>query len=144
MEKRPVTQGHAVVTIQLDAPLSEAIELMSRQNIRHLAVFDGSEIVGIVSERDLTVIELLMPNELGTVRVAEAMTPEPYVVRESQPLAQVAKTMAEHKYGCVLIADKAGALASIFTANDALLLLAAAAAGRTIGDAVRDKARLAI
>lgn len=143
MDKRPPTHGgDALITIQLDAPLTAAIELMTDRNIRHLPVLDGSQLVGIVSDRDLAAIETLMQGELGTVKVAEAMTPEPYVVSETLPLADVAKTMAEHKYGCVLVTNEEGALTAIFTANDALLLLADAASGRSIGDAISHCKRL--
>lgn len=131
-----------LISIQLDAELSDAFELMQQHDIRHLPVLDGERLVGIVSERDLGVIESLVPNEWETIVVAEAMTPSPYAVHERTPVPEVAQTMAERKYGCVVIIDSEGRLVGIFTTSDALRLLASEAPGRSIGDALQIKARV--
>lgn len=42
-----------VVTVQCDQPLEECMELMIEKSIRHLPVHDGSELVGLLSVRDV-------------------------------------------------------------------------------------------
>jgi CBS domain-containing protein len=42
-----------VVTVQCDQPLEECMELMIEKNIRHLPVYDGEELVGLLSVRDV-------------------------------------------------------------------------------------------
>ena len=42
-----------VVTVQCDQPLEECMELMIEKNIRHLPVYDGSKLVGLLSVRDV-------------------------------------------------------------------------------------------
>ena len=42
-----------VVTVQCDQPLEECMELMIERNIRHLPVYDGEELVGLLSVRDV-------------------------------------------------------------------------------------------
>jgi acetoin utilization protein AcuB len=135
------TARKRIFSIALDAPLGSAIELMAQHNIRHLPVLDGDQLVGILSERDLTAIEALESTELTSLSVAEAMTPDPYTVPASAPLAEVAKKMAEHKYGCAVIVDARGGVLDIFTTNDALLLLADALPQLTVEDAARRGAR---
>lgn len=42
-----------VVTVTLEAPVLECMAIMTRHHLRHLPVFDKSELVGVVSMGDL-------------------------------------------------------------------------------------------
>src|SRR4051812_25530415 len=44
-------------SIQQDQPLRQAHRLMQKKGVRHLPVLDGDELVGLVSERDLYLLE---------------------------------------------------------------------------------------
>ncbi|HEX7476477.1 MAG TPA: CBS domain-containing protein [Polyangiales bacterium] len=129
----------APVSIQVDAELAAAVTLMQEHGIRHLPVLEGDRLVGVVSERDLGVIESLVPEDWERIVVAEAMTPSPFAVSAETPLAEVAKTMAERKYGCVVITGPGGALVGLFTTTDALRVLAGLAPRRTIGEVISEK-----
>jgi acetoin utilization protein AcuB len=130
-----------MVSIELDAPISRAIELMQEHDIRHLPVLDGGRLVGIVSERDLAEGELLRPAGNTEPSVAEAMTPEPYTVSPKTPLSEVAGAMAEHKYGCAVVVDAQGAVLEIFTTSDALRLLAATLPNLAVSEALARSAQ---
>jgi acetoin utilization protein AcuB len=130
-----------IISVALDAALSHAIELMQQHGIRHLPVLDGGQLVGILSERDLTESEALESTELTSLSVAEAMTPDPYAVPTSALLADVALKMAEQKYGCAVIVDASGAVLDIFTTSDALRLLGDALPQLSIEDAVQRATR---
>jgi CBS domain-containing protein len=110
--------------IQLDAELSEAVDLMQKHAVRHLPVMDGEDLTGVVTDRDLAMIESLLPEEWETICVAEAMTPEPYAVAPDAPLWEVAKHMARQKFGCAVVTDEAGNVVGLFTTTDALRVLA--------------------
>ena len=112
------------VCVQLDADLSEAVDLMQRHRIRHLPVMDGDTLTGVVTDRDLAMIESLLPEEWERICVAEAMTPEPYTVQPDAALWEVAKHMAREKFGCAVITDDRGAVVGLFTTTDALRVLA--------------------
>lgn len=127
------------VSIQLDAELGVAIELMQKHEIRHLPVLDGERLVGILSDRDLGIIESLVPDEWLRIVVAEAMTPSPYAVAASTPVSEVARNMADHKYGCVVVTDEQEAVLGLFTTTDALRLLADLEASSSIGQLVGKK-----
>lgn len=103
--------------------LSEAHQLMRERNIRHLPVVDDGKLVGILSQRDVYLVETLKGLDPVTETVGEAMTPEPFAVAPDAPLDEVASTMAEHKYGCAVVVDK-GAVVGLFTTVDALRALA--------------------
>ena len=42
-----------VITVDCSQPLEECMALMIERNIRHLPVYDGSELVGLLSVRDV-------------------------------------------------------------------------------------------
>lgn len=108
-------------TIGRDQTLSEASSRMREFGIRHLAVLHAGKMIGIVSNRDIALVESLPGVDATLLEVHEAMTPEPYTVPPDAPLSEVLRTMAERKYGATLVVDN-GALVGIFTTTDALRL----------------------
>ena len=102
--------------------LASAHALMRNYGLRHLPVLDGTKLVGIVSERDLYLIETLRDVNPEDVRVEEAMTVRTYCVSPETSLEEVAGEMAEHKYGCALVLE-GGAVVGMFTTVDALRVL---------------------
>lgn len=111
------------VCIALEADLGAAVDLMREHGIRHLPVMDGAELAGVVTDRDLAMIESLLPEEWQQICVAEAMTPQPYAVTERAPLWEVAKHMAHEKIGCAVVTDAHGDVIGLFTTTDALRVL---------------------
>jgi acetoin utilization protein AcuB len=112
-------------TIGDEQPLASAHRIMREHRIRHLPVLQGGKLVGIVSERDLHLVETFRDVDPETVAVSEAMTADAYVVRPETTLRSVATEMAERKYGCaVVMTDRK--VVGVFTTVDALRALAAA------------------
>jgi acetoin utilization protein AcuB len=112
----------AVHTIGTKSPLSEAHRLMNDHAIRHLPVLEGGRLVGVVSMRDLHLIETLKGVDPQEVSVEEAMAQEAYTVPPGTGLTEVARTMALHKYGSAVVA-RDGRVEGIFTTIDALRAL---------------------
>lgn len=113
----------APYSIGVDQPLDVAHDLMRAHRIRHLPVLRGGKLVGLLSQRDLYLIETLRDVDPRSVTVEEAMTQDAYAVAPSTPLAKVAKEMAEQRYGCAVVVE-AAQVVGIFTAVDALRALA--------------------
>jgi acetoin utilization protein AcuB len=107
-----------VQTIGDEQPMSVAHRLMREQHIRHLPVLHQGKLVGILSDRDLRLVETLQDVDPTKVTVSEAMTPEPYVVGPEAELDEVVSTMAAKKYGSAVISDN-GKVVGIFTTVDA-------------------------
>lgn len=82
--------------------------------------------MGIVSERDLRLVESISGTKTETTLIEEAMTPEPYMVRADAPLREVIEQMIAHKYGCAIVTEHAGVV-GIFTTIDAMRALLAVA-----------------
>lgn len=109
-------------TIGLEQTLETASRVMREHGIRHLPVLHGGELRGIVSTRDVFLIETLRDVDEKVVTVEEAMTAEPYAVRPDTPLKEVVDTMAAHKYGAAVVMQ-GPKVVGIFTTIDALRVL---------------------
>ncbi len=127
------------VVISSRRTLADAHQIMRERNIRHLPVVDEGRLVGMLSQRDLYLLETLKGVDPATEVVAEAMSPEPFTVRPDAPLEEVALAMARHKYGSAVVVDQ-GAVVGLFTTVDALRALATVLRrGRRLPD--RERAR---
>ena len=109
-------------SIGVDQPLAMAHEMMRTHRIRHLPVLRAGKLVGIVSERDLYLVETLREVDPKSVPVEEAMSQSAYCVSPRAPLTRVADKMAEKKYGCAVVME-GGEVVGMFTVVDALRAL---------------------
>ena len=107
-----------IQTIGDEQPMSVAHRMMREQRIRHLPVLHQGKIVGIVTDRDLHLVETLRDVDPMQVSVSEAMTQDAYVVSPEAPLDEVVSTMAAKKFGSAVVVDH-GHVVGIFTTVDA-------------------------
>ena len=99
--------------------LAQAHRLMRDHHIRHLPVLHGGRLVGVLSDRDLHLIETLRDVDPDKVTVEEAMSPTVYAVSPRAGLDEVVRELAAHKYGCAVVEDN-GKLVGVFTTVDAM------------------------
>lgn len=121
-KKDPTVQKFMTVfphTIGADQPLEKAEKMMAEYRVRHLPVLDGGRLVGILSERDLRLVETLKDVDPSQVQVSEAYTPEPFITSPDKPISEVCREMVAHKFGCALVCEN-NRLVGIFTWVDAL------------------------
>ena len=124
--------SRSVHTIGKDQSLEKAHELMEKFHVRHLPVLDGGRVTGIVSERDLYLMETLKDSHgLEVASVEGAMSADPFTVKPGTLLSDVCDEMARHKYGAALVVE-GPRVVGVLTAVDALRLL---------GGMLRDNAR---
>ena len=108
-------------TIGREQSLRAARHLMRSSDVRHLPVLHGGELVGVLSEREVKILETLPGSDLFTVE--EAMVPDAYIVPADTPLEKVASEMAERKIGSAIVLEGADVV-GVFTSVDALRALA--------------------
>lgn len=110
-------------TIARTATMAEAHRLMREHGVRHLPVVEGTKVVGLVSLRDLHLLETLPGVSPGEVEVEDAMSPDVFVASETDDLADIVERMADARLGSAVVVGHGG-LVGIFTAVDALRALA--------------------
>lgn len=103
-------------------PVKNAHNFMLECGIRHLPVLQETQLVGVVSERDLRAAVNLDQSSL--ICVEDVMHDEPYAILGTTSVADVAKTMASEKLGSAIIVDTQNQVVGIFTTTDALRILA--------------------
>lgn len=109
------------VSVSSDVSIADAQEIMRTWGMRHLPIVDGSKLVGIISDRDI--LRALSLRKPGTTHVGHIMTKSPYRVRQDVSVAEVAKTMADNKFGCAIVINDKDEVVGIFTTTNALQLL---------------------
>ncbi len=106
-------------TIGVEQNLSKADSMMSEYKVRHLPVLSAGKLIGILTDRDVKLVESFKDVDPEKVTVEDAYTPDPYIISPTSSLADVCSEMAEKKYGCALVCDN-HKLVGIFTWIDAL------------------------
>lgn len=114
IQKYMTTTPHS---IGLEQTLAKAHAMMQKFGIRHLPILQAQKLMGLVTERDLRLVESLKDVDPTKVTVEEAMSTSVYAVGPDQPLDEVLSTMAEHKYGSAVVMQN-GKVVGIFTTVD--------------------------
>lgn len=114
-----------VVTVSTDTSISDALQLLRGNRIRHLPVMDNDLLVGIVSDRDL---RDALPSSLTTHddddevlqrKVSAIMKREVITAHPLDFIQDAAKTIYDHKVGSLPVLE-GGRLVGIVTESDIL------------------------
>jgi acetoin utilization protein AcuB len=115
------------VTIRGTTTLDQAYDLMRRRGIRHLPVLEGSNIVGVVTDRDLRLATSRLAERPFTpeVQVSEVMSRPVHTAHPRDPIETAARTMRELKIGClpVIEGETLVGIVTVIDILDALLKL---------------------
>ncbi len=103
--------------------MARALRVMEEQGIRHLPILDGQRLVGCVSERELKIVENMRGVDSALCIVGDFILGPPYSVSPDASLREVARTMAEKKYGSAVVVE-GERVVGVFTTTDALRALA--------------------
>jgi acetoin utilization protein AcuB len=107
------------LTINKGRPLAAAQALMREHRIRHLPVLEGGQVVGVLSERDVLLVESMPGVNPTVIRVEEAMVQNVFQVSPDDPVADVVETMIDRKLGSAVVVDHDRTV-GVFTTIDAL------------------------
>jgi len=106
------------ITITAQASISEAIELMKINSIRHLPVVSkGNKLAGFITLTDLK--QGLIPSMLGDLNLRDLMIKNPITVSPDDDIEIAAQLIYNHKIGGMPVVTD-GRLAGIITATDIL------------------------
>ena len=107
--------------------VGEAEEILNANAIRQLPVVEGSELVGIVTDRDIrsflgghTVESLEQREKLLNTKIASIMTTQPVSLAPDDDLREAVEILIEEKVGAVPVVDEDEGLVGIVTYVDVL------------------------
>jgi acetoin utilization protein AcuB len=126
VQKYMSTNPHSIGREQ---PLAKAHDVMRENKIRHLPVLDGGRLVGMITLRDLHLVETLKDVDPKKITVEEAMSSTVYSVSPEASLDDVVAEMAEHKYGSAVVMQN-NKVVGIVTTVDVCRALAELLRGR--------------
>jgi acetoin utilization protein AcuB len=92
-------------TVGADQTLQHAHAIMHDHDIRHLPVLRAGDLVGMVTERDLALIEQFRDIDPRWTKVEEAMSTSVFKVVPEAPLDEVVAEMAVKKYGSAVVVE---------------------------------------
>ena len=98
-----MTQG--LETIEADATLRAAAELMRSYGIGALPVMDGEQLVGMLTDRDITVRATAAGKDPNRTRVREAMTHAVITCDADAPLSEAEHLMEEKAVRRLVVLD---------------------------------------
>ncbi|GAB4197613.1 MAG: CBS domain-containing protein [Roseiflexaceae bacterium] len=116
------------LTINIAAPVSEALGLMHEHDVRRLpVVIDTGELRGIITQGDIRGADVLraagvdlgeIATSLRRIKVYEVMTEDPITVTPETGLREAAMLMLEHKIGGLPVVDEGNTVVGIITESD--------------------------
>ncbi len=116
-------KGHTVWSVEPQATVYQALELMAGKGIGAVLVRDGEKIVGILSERDYARKVELQGKTARATRVSEIMTPAVYYIQPHQTIEECMALMTAKRirHLPVIEQDKLVGLVSIGDVVKALI-----------------------
>jgi CBS domain-containing protein/sporulation protein YlmC with PRC-barrel domain len=107
-----------VEVVHPEATLREAAQKMVGLDVGPLPVCKGDELVGMLTDRDITVRATAEGRDPKTTRVYEVMTPEIIFTYEDEDVSDAAQLMTEHQIRRLVVLNRDKRLVGIVSLGD--------------------------
>lgn len=107
-------------TLSPDATLDEALHQMAEKKNRHLVVVEGTEVVGILSDRDLALYydpEGMTAERWKQVQVRQIMSDDPVTIGSGASVQQAARMLLKEAVSALPVVDN-GELVGVLSDRD--------------------------
>ena len=102
-----------VETVQSDDTLQRAAEKMRELDVGSLPVCEGGQLVGMITDRDITIRAVAKGSDPAAATVREVMTPEVLWCFENEEVEEAARIMQENQVRRILVLNEAKDLVGI-------------------------------
>lgn len=110
--------SHFVKTIPVNATVREAAKMMEVHNIGFLPVMRESQIVGVVTDRDIALRAAHSPLPLSGILVMDVMTPSAITIHDNATIAESAERMAKNNIRRLIVIDHRGTISGVLSLDD--------------------------
>ena len=93
-----------------DMTIQEGAEIMKSVDIGSLPVCEGRKVVGIITDRDITIRAVASGRDPGSTKVGEIMSGQIVTVREDDDLREAERLMHDHQLRRLPVVDARGDL----------------------------------
>jgi len=107
-------------TIGFDISVERALEMMKEHACHHLPVLDGGKLVGVLSDRDLSIIRHDSANIKAEHLVKDLMSDAPIVIEPSTEINTAIRTMLDNKINSLIVRAEGNHPWGILTSTDLL------------------------
>jgi CBS domain-containing protein len=121
-----------LTSASVDTPITDVVELMKNEKIRHIPILKDNKPVGIISNRDLSLFDLI--TDKTDCVAGDVMRDNPFTVVKGTSIEDVAFEMSQRKIGSAIVVNPDGEIDSIFTSTDGLNALIEVVRGEIVGD----------
>jgi len=115
------------VTVKADAPLQEAVSLLTKHNIHMLPVLDNGQLTGVITDLDIKrastsdVFSLEDPEiakSISRIKVSAIMNKKPVTIAEDHTIEEAAVLLFVHNISGAPVVNQAGKIVGVITKND--------------------------
>lgn len=107
-----------VISLPVTATALEAAQLMSTRDVGLLPVCDGARVVGVLTDRDLTVRAAATGRSLRVIKVREVMTPLVVYCYEDEDVSDAVASMEERQVRRVLVFNRRKQLTGVLSIGE--------------------------
>jgi CBS domain-containing protein len=104
-------------TVTPDTPAREAARIMKSEDTGIVPIVDGERLVGVITDRDLT-LRILAEDRSPDTPIGELASKELVTVDPQQSLDEAARLMAEHQVRRLPVVEEDGRLVGILAQKD--------------------------
>ena len=109
---------HGVDVVRPDATLQEAAQKMRSLDVGPLPVCDGDRLVGMLTDRDITIRATAEGLDPKSARVRDAMTPDVQYVFDDSDVQEAARKMQSEQIRRVVVLNRDKRLVGIVSLGD--------------------------
>jgi CBS domain-containing protein len=107
-----------VVSIPPELTLQDAASIMKNLDVGSLPVSDGERLIGVITDRDITVRAIAEGADPRTTDVGGVMTAEVVCCQEDDDVERAARLMQREQLRRLLVVDAGGRLVGIVSLGD--------------------------
>lgn len=105
-------------TLEPNSPIQQAAEKMKQLDCGFMPIAKNEKIVGIVTDRDITIRAVSSGKNMEELTVEEIMTPRSYHVYENDDIKTAAEKMRHHQVRRLVVLNKDKNISGIISLGD--------------------------
>ena len=107
-----------VQTISSQETIQRAAQLMDELNVGAIPVLDGDKLVGMITDRDITVRSVATGQDPRSAKVTDAMSKDVRTCTAGQSVAEVLSQMGDKQIRRLPVVDESGQVIGIVSLGD--------------------------